>query len=174
MLGPFPIWFLTIPNNFRKYFFLKKKCVYLTLIRSPLWSLVKPEKNMLDPILAFWNLPWPWRGSLPCGEPIPPVESLLPLWRAYSPCGEPIHPVESLFPLLKWKNMKNEKVEKWKNWKRPKFQNLPTIYFIRKNLWLRKMNNQKNETSTKNKNLERGKWQNWKTLNSQISYPNIS
>ena len=34
--------------------------------------------------------------------------------------------------------MKNGKVEKWINWQIPKFQNPPTIYFIRKNLWLRK------------------------------------
>ena len=86
------------PDNFLIFFF-EKKCVYLTLIRSPLWSLVKPEKNMLDPILAFWNLPWPWRGSLPCGEPIASVESPFPLWRAYSLCGEPID----------WKNGKNGK-----------------------------------------------------------------
>ena len=98
VLGPFPIWFLTIPNNFRKYVFVWKN-VYLTLIRSPLWSLVKPEKNMLDPIFDFWNLPGPWRGSLPCGEPLCPVESLLPLWRAHCLCEEPIASVESPLPL---------------------------------------------------------------------------
>ena len=53
-----------------------KKNVYLTLIRSPLWSLVKPEKNMLDPIFDFLTLPglslWlgdmsaPWRAV--CGS----------------------------------------------------------------------------------------------------------
>ena len=55
MMGPFPISFLTIPNNFQFSFF--EKTVYLTLIRSPLWSLVKSEKNMLGPIFDFWNLP---------------------------------------------------------------------------------------------------------------------
>ena len=57
MAGPFPISFLTIQNNFQKGFVFLKKNVYLTLIRSPLWSLVKSEKNMLGPILAFLNLP---------------------------------------------------------------------------------------------------------------------
>ena len=100
MVGPFPISFLTIPFLFRKYFLGgKTKSVYLTLIRSPLWSLVKPEKNMLGPIFDFWNLPGPWRGSVPCGEALCPVESLLALWRAHWPCGEPIGSVESLLAL---------------------------------------------------------------------------
>ena len=30
-----------------------------------------------------------WRAYLPCGEPIPPVESLFPLWRACRPVRLP-------------------------------------------------------------------------------------
>ena len=138
-MGPFPIWFLTIPNNFRKYvFFLKKKHVYLTLIRSPLWSLVKPEKNMLGPIFDFWNLPGPWRGSVPCGEPIRPVESLLPLWRAYCLCREPIASVESLFTLWRAHCLCGEPIAsvrahclgsiplKWKKYEKWKMENVKT------------------------------------------------
>ena len=62
-----------------------------------------------------------WRASLPCGEPIGPVESLLALWRAYWLCGEPIGPVERLYALeraMNWHDtlkMKNyEKMKKWK------------------------------------------------------------
>ena len=164
MVGPFQILFLTIQNNFLNYFFLKKKSVYLTLIRSPLWSLVKSEKNMLDPILDFWNLPWPWRGSLPCAEALCPVERLYALWRAHWPCGVPIGAVKGK---LKWK--KNEKwkirkMKKWKNWKTPKFQNLPTKYFIRKNLCFtsrpKKWKARKNENpeNEKQKNEKKEKW----------------
>merc|ERR1712078_780384 len=45
------------------------------------------------------GLPGPWRGSVPCGKLIGPVESLLALWRAYWLCGGPIGSVESLLAL---------------------------------------------------------------------------
>ena len=81
----------TIPNMFfdnsKHYliFFLKKKSVYLTLIRSPLWSLVKSEKNMLGPIFDFLNLPSLF--SL-AGRDICAMETCLALGETHSPCGE--------------------------------------------------------------------------------------
>ena len=78
----------------------------------------------------------------------------------------------------KCKNMKNGKVEKWINWQIPKFQNPPTIYFIGKNLWLRKMKSRKNDKSPNmNKWKKTEKWKTGKTeksLNSKISQASIS
>ena len=66
-------------------FFVEKKRVYLTLIRSPLWSLVKPEKNMLDPIFDFLTLPGL---SSMAGRDICAMESCLALGETHWPCGE--------------------------------------------------------------------------------------
>ena len=54
----------------------------------------------------------------------------------------------------KMKKRKNRKNEKWKI---PKFQNLPTIYFIGKNLWLRKNEKSKNRKNEKLKNRKNEK-----------------
>ena len=77
--------------------------------------------------------------------------------------------------LKKWKI---GKVKKWKNWKKTKFQNLPTIYFIRKNLWLRKMETRKiikMKTLQNSENGKNGKFEKkTKKLNPKISQRNIS
>ena len=57
----------------------------------------------------------------------------------------------------KCKNMKNGKVEKWINWQIPKFQNPPTIYFIGKNLWLRKNEKPEKWEIPKNEKKEKRK-----------------
>ena len=81
----------TIPNiifdnskQFLEICFLQKS-VYLTLIRSPLWSLVKSAKNMLGPIFDFLTLP---DLSSMAGRDIGAMESCLSLGETHWPCGE--------------------------------------------------------------------------------------